>query len=184
MSSSSDGKPLEIVTWAESKVAEDHTSLTVDHGALPVDVHGADATGSALVSNGEIGADLIRLPAGAGFAPHTHPGHHVLTVVAGTGTITYDGRVYETQSGQTYLIEGEVPHAVGAITDHLIIAVGSPHKKIDADDRMEPVPYEEVIADTGDLTCLICDLSAVAPGRLHTAGCSHCPCLECVGGGR
>ena len=147
-------------------------------------VHGADATGQPLVTNGEIGADLIRLAAGSGFAPHTHPGHHILTVVGGTGTITYDGRVYQTEAGQTYLIEGAVPHAVGAITDHVLIAVGSPHKAIDAHDRMAPVPYEEVIAETGDLTCMICQTSVRAPKRLHAARCPHCPCLECVAGGR
>jgi quercetin dioxygenase-like cupin family protein len=184
MSSSLDSSRLEIVTWADSTVTDSHTGLSIAHAPLPIDVHGADATGLALVSNGEIGADLIRLSAGAGFAPHTHPGHHILTVVAGTGTITYDGHIYETQAGQTYLIEGAVPHAVGAITDHLIIAVGSPHKAIDADDRMAPVPYEEVIADTGDLTCLICQKSVLAPDRLHTGDCPHCPCLDCVSGGR
>lgn len=172
---------LEIVSWASSMVGDDSTKLSVAHAALPVNVHGADATGQALVTNGEIGADLIRVRAGAGFAPHTHPGHHILTIIGGIGTITYDGRIYETRAGQTYLIEGQVPHAVGAITDHVIIAVGSPHKAIDAEDRMTFVPYQEVIADTGDLTCMICAKSAQAPRRLHAEGCSHCPCLDCVG---
>jgi quercetin dioxygenase-like cupin family protein len=181
--SSTEARPhLDIVTWAKNTLCDDHTDLRVEHAELPVQMHGArDATGLALVTNGAVGADLLRLPAGSGFVPHTHPGHHVLIIVGGVGTITYDGRVYETHAGQTYLVEGEVPHAVGAITDHLIVAVGAPHKAVDADDRMEAVPYEEVIAPEGDLTCMICDLRAVVPTRLHDVGCSHCPCQDCVG---
>lgn len=119
MSSTFDSpRDLEIVTWAQSAVGDDRTSLSIAHAPLPVNMHGANATGLALVTNGDIGADLIQLGAGAGFAPHTHPGHHILSVVAGIGTITYDGRIRETRAGQTFLIEGEVPHAVGAITDH------------------------------------------------------------------
>ncbi|QXJ26449.1 cupin domain-containing protein [Actinomadura graeca] len=144
-------------------------------------MHGAvDATGRGLVGNGRIGADVIRLAAGAGFAPHTHPGHHVLAVLAGVGTITYGGRVHRTEAGQIYLVEGEVPHAVGAISDHLILAVGAPHKPVDSADRMDLVPYTEVLAPDGDLDCLICEMSAALPDRLHDRGCPHCPCTACV----
>lgn len=171
---------LDILTWASSVIREGLTRLTIDHGPLPTAMHDtAEASGKALVSNGSVGADIIRLPAGAGFVPHTHPGHHILIVVAGTGTITYSGQIHATQAGQIYLIEGEIPHAVGAISDHLILAVGSPHKAIDAENRMEQVPYEEVVAPDGDITCLICDIAALAPLRLHSAGCRHCPCADC-----
>jgi quercetin dioxygenase-like cupin family protein len=174
---------LDIVTWAGSSVADEHTDLRIEHAKLPFRVHDAPgASGLPLVSNGTVGADLLQLAAGSGFVPHTHPGHHILLVVAGVGTITYDGRVHETHAGQTYLIEGAVPHAVGAITDHLIVAVGAPHRAVDADDRMAPVPYEEVIAADGDLACMICDLQASAPTRLHATGCPHCPCPECAVG--
>lgn len=173
---------LTIATWAEKTIGPERTGLQVEHAPLPVPVHGtSSASGRELVTNGAIGADLIRLPAGAGFVPHTHPGHHILTVVAGVGTITYDGRIHETQAGQTLLIEGGIPHAVGAITDHLILAVGSPHKRIGADDRMIPVAYEEVVADDGELTCMICLCTAGPPRFLHSVGCPHCPCRTCAG---
>lgn len=175
---------LTIVDWARSVVGDDVTTLTVPHGERPTQVHGANATGEALVTNGALGADVIRLPAGAGFLPHTHPGHHILIVVAGEGTITYGGYVHQTRAGQVYLVEGAVPHAVGAITDHVIVAVGSPHKEIDAEDRMAPVPYTEVIAPDGNLTCLICNISTVDPERLHDTDCSHCPCKTCATQGR
>jgi quercetin dioxygenase-like cupin family protein len=175
---------LDIVTWAKSEVNDGHTNLRMEHSEQTHKVHGArDATGHGLVTNGALGADLIRLPAGAGFEPHTHPGHHILAVVGGVGTITYAGRVHETHAGQVYLVEGEVPHAVGAITDHVILAIGSPHKAVDAEDRMAPVPYEEIVTPFGDLTCMICDLHAARPARLHDVGCGHCPCQTCVGGG-
>jgi len=173
---------LEIATWAKKTLSPERTGLHVEHAPLPVAVHGtSSASGRELVTNGDIGADLIRLPAGAGFVPHTHPGHHILTIVAGIGTMTYGGRIYETHAGQTLLIEGGIPHAVGAITDHVILAVGAPHKRIGADDRMVPVAYEEVVADDGELTCLICGSTAGPPRFLHSVGCPHCPCRTCAG---
>lgn len=173
---------LRIVPWAPSDVTPQLTRLTVPHDELPVRMHGAaQATGRSLVSNGTIGADVIRLAAGAGFAPHTHPGHHVLAVIAGTGTITYGGKVYPTEAGEIYLVEGSVPHAVGAISDHLILAVGAPHMPVDSDGRMDLVPYTEVLAPDGDLDCLLCGVSARVPARLHGVGCPHCPCAQCVG---
>jgi quercetin dioxygenase-like cupin family protein len=176
------GAGLAIVDWAEATSEGDSTCLHVHHGPRPAQMHGArGATGEGLVSNGAIGADIIRLPAGGGFAPHTHPGHHLLIVLAGEGTITYDGVVYPTRAGQIYMIEGEVPHAVGAVTEHVILAAGSPHKPIDSEERMELVDYEEVISPIGDLTCLICDKKAPAPTRLHEKDCPHCPCHSCVG---
>jgi quercetin dioxygenase-like cupin family protein len=171
---------LDILRWARSIISKEMTELALDTGPLPTHMHGTmEATGKALVTNGSVGADLIRLPAGAGFVPHTHPGHHILIVVGGRGTITYNGQIHPTEAGQVYLIEGEIPHAVGAITDHVILAVGAPHKAIDAEDRMEEVPYEEVIAPDGDITCLICNITALAPRLLHSLGCGHCPCVGC-----
>jgi quercetin dioxygenase-like cupin family protein len=173
---------LRIVRWARGDIGADATVLTVDHGVRPVPMHGAvNASGEALVTNGLVGADVIRLAAGAGFAPHTHPGHHILIVVGGEGTITYGGRVYRTSAGNAYLVEGAVPHAVGAITDHVIVAVGAPHKSVGSADRMALVPYVEVISPDGDLHCTICDVAAADPRRLHELACPHCPCRTCVG---
>jgi hypothetical protein len=73
-----------------------------------------------------------------------------------------------------------VPHAVGAITDHVIVAVGSPHARLDAHDRMTPVAYEAVVSDAHSLSCLICELEAMHPRRLHELGCPHCPCRDCI----
>jgi quercetin dioxygenase-like cupin family protein len=172
---------LSIVSWASHKIEADRTQLTIEHGPGRVLMPGApNITGTPLVANSVIGADLIRLPARSGFEPHIHPGHHILSVLAGEGTITYGASVYRTEPGQTFLIAGSVPHAVGSITDHVILAVGSPHLAVDAENRMEPVPYEAVSTPLGDLTCTICDLTALLPIMLHDLQCPHCPCRACT----
>jgi quercetin dioxygenase-like cupin family protein len=176
---------LSIATWGSYEIDTDRTRLTVGHGPGRLPMHGASKiTGTPLVSNSVIGADLIHLPAGTGFEPHTHPGHHVLSILAGQGTITYGASVYRTEPGQTFLIGGSVPHAVGSITDHVILTVGSPHLPVDADNRMQPVAYEEILTPIGDLTCTICRRAATLPIVLHEMGCPHCPCRACAAGGR
>jgi mannose-6-phosphate isomerase-like protein (cupin superfamily) len=176
----SDGD-LKVVRWASDVgVGEPGEQvLRVALGARPVPLAHSNATGEKLVSNGFLGGDIIRLGAGDGFVPHTHPGDHLLVVVGGRGTITYGGKVFPTRAGEIYLIEGLVPHAVGAITDHVILAVGAPHRPLDALDRMTPVAYEAVTAAVDELHCLLCDIHAGYPQRLHDAGCPHCPCFDC-----
>lgn len=171
---------LKIMEWAkEVELFGNEQHLSIDLGPRPQGIAHSCATGQSLVSNGKIGVDLIQLEAGNGFIPHMHPGDHVLIVVGGKGTITFDGKVYPTQAGQVYIVEGKVPHAVGAITDHVILAVGSPHKPVDSPERMTPVEYQAVVAKLGDLHCLICNVKAFYPTMLHQVGCSHCPCEEC-----
>lgn len=157
-------------------------ALLVGVGARKVPMKGSAATGTPLVSNGNLGVDVVRVPAGKGFEPHTHPGDHILVVVGGQGTITYDGKVYPTQAGEVYMIDGSVPHGVGARTDHVILAVGAPHKPVGSDERMAPVEYAAVASATGTLQCLICEREPVAehPRMLHDEGCPHCPCRACV----
>src|SRR5262245_8434145 len=105
------------------------STLLVHDGARPTPMAHSPAgvTGAGLASNGMRGVRVIRVPAGRGFPPHTHPGDHLLIVVAGFGTIAVGGRVYATQAGEVYMIAGSEPHAVGAVSDHVILAVGSPH---------------------------------------------------------
>jgi quercetin dioxygenase-like cupin family protein len=175
---------LSIVRWAEADIGSNSTSLHIPHGERPVPMHGADSTGLGLVSNGIVGADVIRLPAGAGFPPHTHPGHHLLAVLGGRGTITYNGRVHPTEAGEIYLVEGSVSHAVGAVTDHVILAMGAPHMPVDSDKRMAVVTYEEVLSEVGNLHCFLCDIKSHTPEYLHDVGCPHCPCHTCAVDGR
>jgi quercetin dioxygenase-like cupin family protein len=174
---------LRIVRWAQDDGVDAETDiqrLGVDLGRRPVAMQQSTGTGEDLVSNGLLGADVIRLAAGEGFVPHTHPGDHLLIVVGGKGTITYGGRIYPTAAGEIYMVEGGVPHAVGAVTDHVILAVGAPHKPVGSLDRMTPVAYESVEVDIGKLECLICGVSVAGGERLHELDCEHCPCPECI----
>jgi len=133
------------------------------------------ATGRSLLSNGYLGADLIHVPAGEGFAPHTHPGDHLLFVLGGYGTITAGGMITRTAPGQAYMVEGAVPHAVGAITDHVLLAVGAPHRPLHSLDRQTLIPYASLLASVGSITCLICDLVADSDEALTAMGCTHSP---------
>lgn len=174
-------REFEIYPWAEDLGLTDtgEQLLAVDLTSRPARLVGGRATGYALGSNGALGVDVIRLAAGDGFVPHTHFGDHILVVIGGQGTITCRGRVHPTRAGEVYLVEGAVAHAVGAITDHVLLAIGVPHRPIDSSDRMQPVDYEAVTGELGELRCLICDLIAPRPKRLHETGCVHCPCLRC-----
>lgn len=172
---------LILAQWAKNGgrwIDDQH--LAVDLTARDHPMYGTTATGDPLVSNGHLGVDMIRVPAGGGFAPHTHPGDHLLIVVGGRGTITYDGKIYPTSAGQVYLVEGDVPHAVGAVTDHTILAVGAPHRPVDAADRMTLTAYDAVSADLGTLTCLECDVTG-KPDELADLGCPHAPCRPGTG---
>lgn len=170
-------------TWARDAGIVDLTGeqmLAITIGPGVVQMADSVATGTGLVSNGRIGADLISLRAGQRFAPHTHPGDHVLIIVSGLGTLTLDGVIHATRAGQVFIVDGDLPHAVGAITDHQILAVGSPHKPVDASDRMALVEYQAVLSSAGEMHCTICRLSTSGgSATLHDVGCRHCPCTSC-----
>jgi quercetin dioxygenase-like cupin family protein len=174
------GDGLRIIRWADDLGIAGQQLLGVSLGMRPEPMAHSEATGEGLVSNGFLGADIIRLAAGDGFVPHTHVADHLLIVVGGLGTITCGGKIYPTRAGDIYMVEGEVPHAVGAITDHVILAVGAPHTPVDSPNRLIPAGYQAVTARIDDLHCLICDLHARYPLFLHEVGCAHCPCVECT----
>ena len=132
------------------------------------------AVGLGLAGGDALGVDLINLAAGQGFAPHTHPGDHLLIVVRGLGTVTWDGRIWPTRPGVVYFVPGLSPHAVGAREDHAILAVGSPHRPVGSPDRQALVAYQAIASTLGRLHCLICDVED-DPARLADRGCTHAP---------
>lgn len=158
---------LKIVEWA--------AAFCPELAPTPIPMEATQAMAAALVTNGYIGVDLINVPDGGGFAPHTHPGDHLLIIVRGEGTITYDGRIYGTRAGQVYLIEGAIPHAVGGVSGgHAILAVGAPHRLPDSPERMALTEYCAIASELGMLHCLICNIEA-NPDTLAAAGCPHSP---------
>lgn len=173
------GSRFRIHRWGTVPDDPNAEPIHISLAARAVEVARSVATGEPLVSNGALGADVIRLAAGTGFTPHTHEGDHLLIVIGGLGTLAYRGCIHPTRAGDIYLVEGRAPHAVGAITDHVIIAVGAPHTPINSPNRMAPLAYEAITSDMRDLHCLICDCRAAFPRRLHDVGCPHCPCETC-----
>lgn len=108
-----------------------------------VPVHGADAVGLNLHTNGHLGADILWVPATKQFPVHTHPGDHLLYCLEGTGTITVGECTYAVEPGDLYMVDGLVPHAVGAGPhDHILVAIGAPHKPVDSPERMAFTDWE------------------------------------------
>ena len=171
---------LAIINWAKSSGRNlDSQQLEISLKKRGHQMVHSTGTGDNLVSNGKLGVDIIQLDAGNKFTPHTHPGDHLLIIIGGEGTITYGGKVYKTKAGDLYMIEGRVPHAVGAITNHVILVVGSPHKPVNSPERMTLVEYKEVASQLNDMHCLICNIKAKYPKMLHNKNCPHCPYSEC-----
>lgn len=107
-----------------------------------VAVHGAPATGLPVHTNGNLGADILHVAAGEQFPVHVHPGDHLLLCLSGEGTMTVDQVTYRIVPGDIYMVDGMVPHAVGATTDHVLLAIGSPHKPVDSPERMTFVDWD------------------------------------------
>lgn len=113
--------------------------------SLPWDgvaVHGAPAVGIPMLSNGHLGVDMLHIEAGQQFPVHTHPGDHLLYCVRGEGTITINETTYRVTPGDIYMVDGSVPHAVGAYSDHWLLAIGAPHKPVDSPERMSFVNWD------------------------------------------
>jgi quercetin dioxygenase-like cupin family protein len=139
--------------------------MVADHAPLPVCVVGADdVTASPLIRSSEqtgkphpetgttdaatLGVDMLYVPPGACFPPHTHPGHHLLMSVRGQGTVTYGADVIGVRAGDLYYIPALVPHAVGSDPEgegHWLLSFGAPHKQVDATDRMKLVEAASVV---------------------------------------
>jgi quercetin dioxygenase-like cupin family protein len=170
---------VRVAHWAHDGGIRDGVQhLGCDLGSLDVSMAKTRAaTGRPLVTNGFLGADLIRLPAGEGFAPHTHAGDHLLIVVGGRGTVTTPGYIQETEPGEAFLIDGAAPHAVGAITDHVIIAVGASHRAVDSTERQTIVTNEELFGVDAPVLCGPCDLQVASYDDLVRSGCPHNPGL-------
>jgi mannose-6-phosphate isomerase-like protein (cupin superfamily) len=156
------------------------TTLNVDLGPRNFRLIDSVATGHPLISNGFLGADIIRLGRGERFRPHVHVGDHLLLAIGGEGTVTLDGRIYPVSAGEIYMVPGGIPHAVGAVSDHVLLSVGAPHRSIFASDRMQLAAYDAIVSELGDLECLLCGVAAVRGDRLHDLGCQHCPCADCA----
>lgn len=88
----------------------------------------------------QLGADRIVMQPGSAFPLHTHEGDHILYVLDGVGAIHIDGVDHHLREGDAIYVPAEYPHGVKTYTQasspFAILAVGVPHKPVDASDRM------------------------------------------------
>lgn len=106
---------------------------------LPVAVANSVATAIPLFrdAEGNLGADVLHVPANQSFPLHVHPGDHMLLCLKGTGTVTIDGHVYKVRPGDFYMVPGGVEHAVGAGPEgHWLVSIGAPHVPVLSKHRM------------------------------------------------
>jgi mannose-6-phosphate isomerase-like protein (cupin superfamily) len=137
MSNNSTAIPkLLTATWADH---DKNGNLIVDDGERPIKMRNSDGTGSPLFSFQGFGADIIRFSANEGVMNHTHEGDHILFVIAGSGVVEYNGIEYPLYPGLSYLIPGEVDHAIRAKENLVLIAVGNNHRPLDSEERMTPI---------------------------------------------
>lgn len=109
------------------------------------DVMGKQLFCSEDMGNGEhLGVDRLRLKPHQKFPKHTHPGHHLLYVIKGIGTVTIGDDIYTTAPGDLYLVNGNIPHAVSAgAAGQLLLSFGAPHKHLDDANRIKILPEKK-----------------------------------------
>lgn len=105
-------------------------------GRLPVRMARSEATALPLFKVGQLGADVIRFPAGGRVPDHTHIGGHVLYVLSGTGWVDYDGVPWELAPGRAYLIPPMVRHGIRAETELTLLAVADNHRPAGSGERL------------------------------------------------
>lgn len=122
-----------------------------------VAVHDAPARGAGLYRSPDLdgrdlyaGVDLLVVPPHGEFPVHVHPGHHVLFVLRGSGSVFYIDRTHRTVPGDLVVIPADVAHNVAAgPAGQVLLAFGAPHMPIDSVDRMTVVNTDgDVLAAT------------------------------------
>ena len=107
-------------------------------------MHASDGTGERMFKLGKFGADAIRFPAGGGVKAHTHAGAHLLLVREGRGWVDYQEAGKPWQSHRLdvdgwYVIPGNMPHAIRAETNLVLLSVGDDHQPLDSTARLTPI---------------------------------------------
>lgn len=167
------GRTLQTAEWADYQ----NGNFVVDGAERPIQMLNSDGTGSPLLKNGPLGADIIRFGASEGVAEHTHVGQHVLFVLRGLGVVKYDGAENSLYPGKCYLVESWVPHAIYADKEDalVLLVVGDDHRALDDPSRMEltTAGEQERLADGslplygGDVLDAIKASGPVMPGEAY-----------------
>lgn len=108
-----------------------------------VTLAGTEITGKQLFCSEDmgdgthLGVDRLCLMPGEKFPKHTHPGHHLIYIIKGMGTVTIEDKVYSTVPGDLYLVNGNILHALSAgETGQLLLSFAAPHKHLSDTNRM------------------------------------------------
>ncbi|MEZ4103943.1 MAG: cupin domain-containing protein [Candidatus Paceibacterota bacterium] len=117
--------------------------LIPKNGKQPIKMAKSDATALPLLFDGSgekpFGASLIRFTSGEKVDLHTHIGSHILIVTYGQGLLTYFSKEIKLGAGMMYLIPSEVPHAIRALSELVIIAVGNDFRAEGSENRLNLV---------------------------------------------
>jgi quercetin dioxygenase-like cupin family protein len=135
---------LQQANWADfNKETNQLKSFT---GKQPLTMAHSDGTALPLLVDTSLpanfGADIIRFDAGKGVSLHKHIGSHILMVTKGTGILTYNSNTYPMFEGMIYLIPSNIPHAISAETELVLVAIGNDHQTADSETRLEIVQNE------------------------------------------
>ena len=112
-------------------------------GKVLAGIHGLEGASGILFDGTEVGIDSIEILSGASFDTHVHEGAHILVVTAGAGELVMGGRKHLLRAGDSVFVPADLPHAmgspVGEPTPLRFLAIGIPHKKVYASNRMRRV---------------------------------------------
>lgn len=132
---------LKQAKWADFD--KETTHLISFEGELPIQMRHSDGTALPMLvddaKSNKFGADIIRFAPGKGVGLHKHIGAHILMVTKGTGTLVYEDERHPMFEGMIYLVPSNVPHAIEAATELVLVAVGNDHKPADSEDRLDVV---------------------------------------------
>ncbi|MFN8315832.1 MAG: cupin domain-containing protein [Chitinophagales bacterium] len=98
-----------------------------------------NGTGTHLVGYKSFGADIIRFESNAKVINHTHKGDHILFVLSGSGFVEYNGVEYPLSPGVSYLIPGNVNHAMRSIDCLVLISVSNDYRPLESEERLQAV---------------------------------------------
>lgn len=117
--------------------------LDADGKVLPK-IAGKHGVMGEKLDGSHIGADFVRMQPGARFPLHVHDGDHEIYFIEGEGFVHVDGKDILVHTGHVIHIPGEYAHGVwvpeNARSPLIFVAMGHPHKHVDATDRMRHPP--------------------------------------------
>lgn len=105
---------------------------------LPIQMSCSDGTALPLVflEESKFGADLIRFDAGKWVALHTHVWDHILIVTKWVGILTFGKETFPLTEWMIYLVPWNVPHAIDATEELVLMAVWNNLISAESPDRL------------------------------------------------